>query len=358
MAHSANIISEVKLPNGVTYQIHDAQAVHSAADLGLSQALVFKGTVPTLSDLQNIDPSDEVIGSVYLVTATNQEYVVVGDGTNNVAGNRFEPLGNVHDAASSTHVHNVTSTGNADLAVSAETSSQVVTNVTATTATLALPTGITQASYEPTLLESKDDDNVGVVTSVAVGTKATVVKELNTESITIPGYSNQTVMTGLGTPSTANVTSGFSSSTETIKAVKSTGTAPSWAFSVTNGILTISGGNGSAPTTENKTVVTSATASTTSVVTGYGSVSTTSVMKHGTDTTKTVATGAKSTADVATTVTPTTKYIGIRQVQNATLTTTNKTYVSTVTSGKATVSVSGNATGGISVTGTASQPIS
>ena len=356
MAHSTNIISEVKLPNGITYQIHDAQAVHSAADLGLGQALVFKGTVATLTDLQAIDVAEEKIGNVYLVTATNQEYVVVQEGTN-AAARKFEPLGNVHDAAASDHIHNVTSSGNADLAVSAETSSQVVTSVTATAATLALPTGITQASYEPTLLESQDDDNVGVVTSVAVGTKATVIKELNTENITIPGYSNQTVVTGLGTPSTANVNSGFSSTSATVKVVKTDGTAPSWAFSVANGILTISGGNGSAPVTENKTVVTSATASTTSVVTGYSSVATTSVMKHGTDTTKTVATGTKSTADVAISVTPTTKYIGIKQVQNAALTTTNKTYVSTVTSGKATVGVSGNATGGITVTGTTSQPV-
>lgn len=110
MAHSANIISSIKLPNGTTYEIHDAQAIHSIEDLGLSAALVFKGTLDSTEDLYAL--TGFKAGYVYLIGDT--EYVAVKDynaSSSDAQESFWEELGNVHDAASSTHKHNVTVTG-------------------------------------------------------------------------------------------------------------------------------------------------------------------------------------------------------------------------------------------------------
>ena len=111
----AGVISQVKLPGSENiYLIHDAQAIHSLEDVGLSQALVFKGTKDTVALL--LAETDVKIGDVWLVKDSNVEYVWLGtgkgedlDGDGNKDG--WERLGNVHDAASSKHTHTVTSTG-------------------------------------------------------------------------------------------------------------------------------------------------------------------------------------------------------------------------------------------------------
>ena len=73
-AHSENIISSIKLPGVETpYQIHDANAIHSAEELGLGSALVFKGTKKTDAEILAI--ADAHIGDVWLSTGTNAEYV-------------------------------------------------------------------------------------------------------------------------------------------------------------------------------------------------------------------------------------------------------------------------------------------
>ena len=72
--HSENIISSIQLPGSdIQYQIHDANAIHSAEELGLGSALVFKGTKPT--DAAILAISDAHIGDVWLSTGTNSEYV-------------------------------------------------------------------------------------------------------------------------------------------------------------------------------------------------------------------------------------------------------------------------------------------
>ena len=45
MAHSANIIKKITLPNGVTYDIHDEQALHKEDAIAqLTGVFVFKGS--------------------------------------------------------------------------------------------------------------------------------------------------------------------------------------------------------------------------------------------------------------------------------------------------------------------------
>jgi hypothetical protein len=101
MAHNTNIISSIKLPNGNTYEIHDAQAIHDVSDLGLAAAMVFKGTVATVGDLPK---TNNKTGDVWHVTADDYEYVWTEAGV-------WEELGAAHDVATSDHTHNVTVTG-------------------------------------------------------------------------------------------------------------------------------------------------------------------------------------------------------------------------------------------------------
>jgi hypothetical protein len=66
------VISKIQLPNGGIYEIHDAKAIHAIAELGLGQALVFKGVKETYAELPT---SGNKIGDVWHVKADDYEYV-------------------------------------------------------------------------------------------------------------------------------------------------------------------------------------------------------------------------------------------------------------------------------------------
>lgn len=73
--HSANYISQIQLPGSTTkYQIHDEEAIHSLADLGLSTPLNFKGTVEYYSDLTDDWTS--------VFTSTIESLAMAGDDQN------------------------------------------------------------------------------------------------------------------------------------------------------------------------------------------------------------------------------------------------------------------------------------
>lgn len=112
------IISKISLPKEVTggdknlvYEIHDAKAIHSAADLGLSAALRFVGVVDTFDDLPPLYRDN--IGDVYHVIADNYEYVAIEylDEQFNERM-RWEPLGAPHNFvgidAYNQHTHSFT----------------------------------------------------------------------------------------------------------------------------------------------------------------------------------------------------------------------------------------------------------
>lgn len=129
---ATNYISKIKIPgDSNTYHIHDDDAIHSVDDLGLSAALVFKGIVATTADLPGA--ADAKTGDVYIVSSDNSEYVCTGIADDQTSV-KWERLGNVHDAASSTHIHTVTVTGsNAASTVRGKVS---VPTISANTATI------------------------------------------------------------------------------------------------------------------------------------------------------------------------------------------------------------------------------
>ena len=277
MAHTfdatTNIISKIQLPNnGGTYEIHDASAIHSIEELGLSAALVFKGVKATVDALPT---SGNKVGDVWHVTADDCEYVWTD-------ASEWEPLGNVHDAASSTHTHNVTVTGTN--AASAVTGTVIVPTVSKTQKYLT-------ANASAPSITAPTDKVLGEGTTVSVhggaatntnikATAAGTAVGANGTAAAITGFGAHKTDSVLGSSTTFNVSGGNAQTskmvTRTIKnpsvsavsipnvtgntavtasKVKTTGkvtagsvtpgSAPSWSASVSNGVLSFNFNAGS-----------------------------------------------------------------------------------------------------------------
>lgn len=307
MPHTTNIISSIKLPNGAVYEIHDAQAIHKIEDLGLSAALIFKGTKATDAEILAIDNAN--VGEVWLATGSNTEYVCVAEiaGAANAAA--WEKLGNVHDAASSTHTHGVTVTGaNESSAVTGTvtvptvsktqkymTAEAAAPTVTPTTdAVLGADTKFTVSGGEASttkLAATASDVAVGAngtadaITGFGAHTTANAITDLNTTTIKNP------TVTDVSIP---NVTGNDSVTASKVSATA--GSAASWSASVTNGVLSFDW-------TANTPTAVSAEDVTASKVTLGAALSASSVSTADV----TVATGSKSTAAAITALgTPTT----------------------------------------------------
>lgn len=266
-AHSENIISSIQLPGVATpYQIHDANAIHSAEELGLGSALVFKGTKKTDAEILAI--ADAHIGDVWLSTGTNAEYVCTKE-LSEADATAWEKLGDVHDAASSKHTHTVTVTGTN--AASAVTGSVTVPTVSKTQQYMtAAATAGTVTPQTDTVLGANTTFNVSGGTANTTKIKATA------SGAAVAGDGTAAAITGLGTPSTSGalgeaatfkvsgggattskmVTSTASKVSVTKKTIpnvatntsvtaskiknagsKTDGTAASWSAKVTNGVL-------------------------------------------------------------------------------------------------------------------------
>lgn len=262
MAHSNNIISVIKLPNGQSYEIHDAQAIHNVEELGLSAALVFKGTKATKS---NLPTTDNKVGDVWHVTADDYEYVWTD-------ANVWEELGAPHDFASSSHTHAVTVTG---------------TNAASTvTGSVTIPTVSKSSKYMTATATagsvSKDTDSVlgaGTTFTVTGGAASTTkIKATatgtavgaNGTASAVTGYAAPTKDSALGVDATFSVSGGTATTSKlvtttvknpTVTAVsipnvtgnsevtaskvksagsKTDGSAASWSASVDNGVLSFS----------------------------------------------------------------------------------------------------------------------
>ena len=319
MPHSKNIISSIMLPNGTTYQIHDNLAIHIAEELGLSSALVFKGTKDTEAEILALTTAK--VGDVWLAKNTNAEFVCVTAVTGTASASSWEKLGDIHNAASSTHTHNVTVTGTN--AASSVTGSVTVPTVSVTKKYL------TATASEPTVTINKTIDSVlGAGTTFrVVGGTASTTKLSATASGTavgangtvdaITGFEAHTTDTALGTGATFTTTvTPATSKMVTSKASKVTlgtaisasqvsandvdaskvsvtaGEAATWGASVSSdGVLSVSW------TTNTPTAVTS-----TAVTASKVNISNVSIPNVTDSTDVTVATGSLSTSGTGSTV--------------------------------------------------------
>lgn len=266
MAHSTNIISSIKLPNGGTYEIHDAQAIHSAEELGLSAALVFMGTKATDAEILAIASAKK--GEVWLSTATNTEYVCIKNITA-ADSTAWEKLGNVHDAASSTHTHSVTVAGSN--AASAVTGTVTVPTVSKTqkymTASAGAP-AVTPSTDSVLGANTQFTVSGGAATTTKIkATASGVAVGGNGTAAAITGFGAHTTDSVLGADATFKVTGGAATTSKMVTSTaskvsisnksipnvtgntevtaskvksagsKTNGTAASWSASVTNGVL-------------------------------------------------------------------------------------------------------------------------
>lgn len=292
MAHSNNIISQVKLPGSdLVYEIHDAQAFHSLDDLGLSGVMVFKGTKPAVA---NLPSSGNKNGDVWYVTADDCEYVWTGSA--------WEALGNIHDAASSTHTHNIASLSGTNKA-SAVTGSVTVPTVTPTQKYLSV-------SAAAPSVDTTDDSVLGANTTFgATVTPSTTKLSASASGVAVGANGTAAAITGFGNHTTAAAITALNTTTiknPTVTTVSipnvtgnsavtashvtsSAGTAASWGASVVDGVLSFSWTTNT-PTTVNATDV-AASKVTLGTALSASSVTTSNV---------TVATGSKSTADAIT----------------------------------------------------------
>lgn len=315
--HNATMwISDVKLPNGQVYEIHDKYAIHDPSDLGIHGALIFKGVIANASALPTAAASN--LGHVYLISGDGAEkgveYVCVENSSTTPVSYTWEKLGNIHDAASSTHKHAVTVTGSVgtttvtgtvtvptvnatETTVTGTAAAQTLTPVTnsvlgaSTTfttnitgkglgtvtkkglkATTTATTGAAVASngnvtvllgYNNTpaasFVNNVTNTTTSVINTVTPTTRNALISVSNTTNTFLTGVTSNSsnFLTGLGTASTVNAITNLTTTTPTavsIANVTSVGTPSSWGFAVTGHVLEITGANGTVPTTSTVTV--------------------------------------------------------------------------------------------------------
>lgn len=375
---AGKFISSIVLPgSSEVYEIHDAKAIHEITDLGLSAALVFKGTKDTFSELPT---EGNKTGDVWLVLEdidaegnryTNKEFVWTEAGA-------WEMLGSVHDAASSTHVHigSVTVTGsNKESIITGTTTIPTITvgsedragNVSGgvlSTGKREVVTGVSVASV--THAETKKHIKGTAAGGSVKTTSANVINEISTTPGTFLNKAEQTAATVINTvtPETAQAMTGISTEVAsaitgfgahtTAKAitgletgvVSSTvatnkqfngvtdkGTASTFKFEVgVDGILTISGQNSVAPTLEAVTASQLVSTTETTVATGAATTTADAITELG----------SATRADAITNITPSTaKFVngivtGSEEVVG-TLTTDTAAAITAVTPGKVSV---------------------
>ena len=265
MAHGTNLISKIKLPgNDTVYELHDAQAIHDVSELGLSQALVFKGTKATIS---NLPTTGNKVGDVWYVTADDCEYVWTDS-------NAWEAFGNVHDAASSDHTHNVTITGTNG--TSAVTGSATVTGTNEASAvtgsvSITVPKVSKEANYakvstgNDTFVKSYPGatSKLAQTTVKAAGAAVNVIDTVTPTTGSVTGVSGSVTASKATAGNAITVTSGFSAGSVKAGSVTA-GTAPSWTATVSDGTLTFGWSAGS-HTAVTLPTITLPTASTTNI---------------------------------------------------------------------------------------------
>ena len=174
-------IKQITLPNGNTYDIYDATAIHTN---DVTALMDLKGTKNSYSDL----PASGVKGDVWLIANTGEEYV--WDGSN------WMKLGYDIDAASSTHKHVVSVTG---------TNENSVVTGTVAVPKVTVGTEYIKATATQGAVNSTKDSVLGASTTftTTVTPSTTNVKAVIGE-VAVEGNGTASAITGLGTASTKN----------------------------------------------------------------------------------------------------------------------------------------------------------
>lgn len=188
------LISKIKLPGSEQiYQIHDASAIHEISDLGLASALRFMGTKDTEQEIFDITSAS--VGDVYLCTSNGAEYICIEAIAGTPNESSWEKLGDIHDAASSTHTHTATVTGTN--ASSTVTGSVAVPTVSSTQKYLSVE------SAAPSV-ESNKKAVLGASTAFTVtgGEASTTNIKATATGVAVAGDGTVSAITSLGTPTT------------------------------------------------------------------------------------------------------------------------------------------------------------
>lgn len=259
-----NYIYKVTLPGGATYDIHDAEAVHSLADLaalGMNTegVFIFKGTVATVADLPK---TGNKIGYVYHVTANHSEYIwaKVDGGT----AEAWEEFGE-HFVVNHTHKVSVTGTN----AASAVTGEAVVTggnsssSVSGSASIANAPKVSASAKYakvttgNDTFVKSYPGATSKMVTTsiTPAGAATSVINSVTPTTGSVTGVSGSTTAskatagtavavakagTAVSIPNVTGNTSVTASKVKSAGSEGSVGTAASWGAKVENGVLSFS----------------------------------------------------------------------------------------------------------------------
>lgn len=247
MAHSANIISKIKLPGSTTvYEIHDAQAIHDLADLGLDRVMQFKGVVASASNL----PETGSVGDVYHIIDTDAEVVWTDNGEWEDFGSKFI-TDHTHSFSASGSISDGSAAAQKWTQKSGTAAAQEWTQSTGTisgSGSVSIPKVTKSANYAKvsTGSDSFVKSYPGVTSKLdqisiipAVDTGETFVKSVSSTSGSVTGVNGSTTASK-ATAGTAIAVAKVGTSTKVATGVTG-GSVASWSGTVdSDGLLTIS----------------------------------------------------------------------------------------------------------------------
>lgn len=293
MAHSSNIIKQVKIGN-VTYDIHDAEAIHgSDLQSTLVGVMEFKGAQDDEAAI--FDLTDSKKGHVWHATSEGTEWLCIKDLGGTADSTAWIELGNPlvdnHKHTVTVSGSNAASTVTGTVSVPKVTPTDIYTKATAAGTAVSLNTGSFMTGYTPTYAGLTTSSIAGVSGSTTASKVSSSSGKLVTTSLkgvsgttsvinsvsaptsslgvaSIAGVSGSTTAskatagtavavakagTAVSIPNVTGNTSVKASkvsiTNKSIPNVTSVGSASTWSFSVgTDGVLTISGSNSVAPT--------------------------------------------------------------------------------------------------------------
>lgn len=254
-------ISQIELPSGLVYDIHDADAIHDLKDLGLDYALNFKGILATKDELNAL--TNPQVGDIYHITDEDTEYIYIEkvgneeDNTNASPTFEWEEFGSKFITY---HMHRVYSEGELYNVSGANKES----NVTAS-GNITIP-DISKKNYyiKPVVTVDNTEtgtENFSIIDSFNESDVASVPTELELVEINSPTI--EAVQIPNVTASEDKQSSLITSAQVSIPNVTNAGSASTWNFSVSNGVLKITGANSIAPTLGQNLVASNITNNTT-----------------------------------------------------------------------------------------------